>query len=79
MLTKSDLAAIQKMFDSSRKETNLKFLNIDKKFAAIDKKIDNLSKGLQNTTEELVELITTGFNLNEERFGRIEAEVFKSN
>ena len=75
MLTKNDLSAIQRMFDGVDKRFN----TMDKRLDCMDKKIDNLSKGLQNTTEELVELITTGFNLNEERFGRIEAEVFKSN
>ena len=65
MLTKGDLLAIQKMFNTSRKQA--------------DKKFDGLSNRLQKNTEELVELITTGFNLNEERFVRIEKEVFKSN
>ena len=55
MLTKDDLTAIQRMFDSSKNETNEKFINMDKK-------IDNISNRLQKNTEDLIELITTGFN-----------------
>lgn len=90
MLTKSDLSAIQKMFDVSRRETNQRFGEMDEKFTGIDKrfddmdkkfegKFDKLSNQLQKNTEELIELINSGFNSYEERFERIEAEVFKSN
>lgn len=119
MLTKSDLAAIQKMFDVSRKETDMKFEamdkkftgkfqaidkkftdrfeSIDKRFEGIDKKFESIDKRFEEmdkkftskfdvlldridkNTGELVELITGGFNSYEERFGRLEKEVFKSN
>lgn len=92
MLTKDDLSAIQSMFDSSKKETNKRFISMDERFESIDKRfdimderfdsmdkrIDSLSNSMQKNTEELIELITAGFNLNEERLVRIESEVFKS-
>lgn len=86
MLTKSDLAAIQKMFDFSKKETNERFDRMDKRFEDIDerfdrmdKKIDALSNSLCKSTDDLVELITIGFNSYEKRVGRIEETVFKTN
>ena len=97
MLTKGDLTAIQKIFDSSKKETNEKFSSIDERFDSMDKRfesmdkkfeskidglsgrVDELADRLQKNTEELIELITTGFNSYEERFRRLEKEVFKTN
>ena len=106
MLTKSDLVAIQKMFDSSRKETNERFRSMDERFDSIDKrfesmdkkfesKIDSLSDRLQKNTEDLIELITTGFNTfnydsrlqeqdsilndHEKRIEQIEEKAFKAN
>jgi predicted nuclease with TOPRIM domain len=101
MLTKSDLSAIQKMFDVSKKETNQrfeemneKFIGIDKRFEEMDKKFtgkfdsldkkfegkfDKLSDQLQKNTEELIELITGGFNSFEERIVYIEEKVFSAN
>lgn len=83
MLTKSDLAAIQKMFDISKKGTDEKFAGIDKRFEEMDKKFtskfDFLLDRIDKNTGELVELITSGFNSYEERFRRLEKEVFKSN
>jgi len=104
MLTKGDLTAIQKIFDSSKKETNEKFSSIDERFDSMDKRFDSMDKRfesmdkkfeskidglsgrvdeladrLQKNTEELIELITTGFNSYEERFRRLEKEVFKTN
>lgn len=72
MLTKSDLAAIQKMFDVSRKETDVKFDAINKRFEQVDKRFDKLS-------EELIELISTGFRSNEVRFQKIEQKLFTAN
>ena len=97
MLTKGDLTSIQKIFDSSKKETNEKFSSIDERFDSMDKRfesmdkkfeskidglsgrVDELADRLQKNTEELIELITTGFNSYEERFRRLEKEVFKTN
>ena len=100
MLTKSDLAAIQKMFDFSKKETNERFDDIDKRFESIDKRFesmderfdgidkrldgidkrfDDLLNSLYKSTDELVELITIGFNSYEKRIKRIEEVVFKIN
>lgn len=76
MLTKNDLAAIQAMFDSSRKETNERFESMDRKF---ENKIDGLADTVRKNTEELIELITTGFNSFEERVGKIEEKVFNTN
>jgi len=100
MLTKGDLGAIQKMFDSLRNEMNERFVNVDQKFvnmgqkfvtvderfagvnesfASVDKrfvnldnKIDRFSNLLQKNTDELVELITIGFNAQDAGFNRIE-------
>jgi archaellum component FlaC len=118
--TKDDFTAIQRMFDSSKKETNerfdsmdkrfdsmdKKFVSIDKRFENIDKrlesmdkkfesKIDSLSDRLQKNTEDLIELITTGFNTfnydsrlqeqdsilndHEKRIEQIEEKAFKAN
>ena len=86
MLTKVDLSAIQKMFDESKKETSERFTTMDKRFDrmdkrldSMDKKIDNLSDRLQKNTEELIELITAGFNSYNKRMLRIEEKVFKTN
>ena len=93
MLTKVDLSAIQKMFDESKKETSERFTTMDKRFDrmdkrfdrmdkrldSMDKKIDNLSDRLQKNTEELIELITAGFNSYDKRMLRIEEKVFKTN
>ncbi|MFA5770194.1 MAG: hypothetical protein WC894_01705 [Patescibacteria group bacterium] len=92
MLTKGDLAAIQSMFDSLKKETNKRLENMDKKFTS---KFDDLSNRLQKNTGELIELITYGFNASnydsrlqeqnnildnhEKRIGRIEEKTFKAN
>jgi len=54
MLTKSDLAAIQKMFDG-----------VDKRFNTLDKRIDSLSNSQQQNSEDLIELITSGFDRTE--------------
>jgi len=107
MLTKGDLAAIQRMFDSSKKETNEKFISMDKRFDGMDKRLDNMDKrldnmdkrldnmnkrldeltirvdglanSLQKNTEELVELISAGFDSYEKRMQHVEEKVFKTN
>ena len=86
MLTKDDLSAIQKMFDSLKGETDArfdivdkKFDGINKKFVGMDKRFDNLSDNLHKSTNDLVELITNGFNLTEKRIERIEEKVFGTN
>lgn len=80
--TKDDLKDLSKRFD----DVDKRFNDVDKRFDTINKRINglservqNLSDGLHQTTEELVELITTGFKLNEERFDALEGEVFKAN
>lgn len=72
MLTKDDLSAIQKMFDSSRRETNARFDGVDKRF-------DQLSNTLHKSTNDLIELITDGFNLTDKRLERLENKVFGTN
>jgi len=73
--TKDDLKALSGRFDNIDK----RFVSMDKRIEGLSDRVENLSKGLQNISEELVELITGGFESNEKRFERIEAEVFKSN
>lgn len=72
MLTKDDLSAIQKMFDSSRRETNARFDSVDKRF-------DQLSNTIHKSTNDLIELITDGFNLTDKRLERLENKVFGTN
>ncbi len=93
MLTKGDLTAIQRMFDSSKKETNEKFISMDKRFDGMNKRLDNMDKrldeltirvdglanSLQKNTEELVELISAGFDSYEKRMQHVEEKVFKTN
>lgn len=79
MLTKDDLFAIQKMFDSSRRETNARFDGMDKKLVSIDKRFDQLSNTLHKSTNDLIELITDGFNLTDKRLERLENKVFGTN
>lgn len=81
--TKEDFVVIQGMFDSSRKETNERFQTMNERFDKMDKKFegkfDKLSDQLQQNAEDLIELITAGFNSYEVRIGQIEEEVFKTN
>ena len=56
-----------------------RFESIDKRFDKMDQKIDNLAKSQQKNTEELIELITGGFNSFEERIVHIEEKVFSAN
>ena len=77
--TKDDFAAIQGMFDSSRKETNERFRSMDERFDSLSDKVERLAISQEKNTEDLIELITTGFNSYEKRIERIEEKAFKAN
>lgn len=88
MITQTDIGKLKDVF-ATKKE----FRGLDSKVTQMDKKIDNLSDRLQKNTEDLIELITTGFNslekssfrinsiLNdhEKRIELIEEKAFKAN
>lgn len=57
MLTKSDLTAIQKMFDFSKKETNEKFDRIDERFDNINKRFESIDERFDSIDERFRALI----------------------
>lgn len=81
MATKDDLKrfATKEDLKAFATKENLKLFATKDDLKDLSKKIDVLSNSLQKNTEELIELITLGFESNEKRFKRIEAEAFKSN
>ena len=66
MITQTDISKLKEVF-----VTKKEFSGLDNKVTQMDKKIDNLSDRLQKNTEDLVELITTGFNSLEKSLSRI--------
>lgn len=78
LATKEDLKLLSDKFET-KFATKEDFNDSSKRFDSMDKRIDALANSQQKNTEELVELITSGFKLNEERFDRLETEVFKAN
>lgn len=74
MISDADIEKMKRVFAT---KDDLK--DFSKRFDGVDKRLNDLSKDLRNTTEELIELITGGFNSYEERFGRLESKVFKAN
>jgi len=65
--TKEDIKLLSNKFEAkfaTKDEMNDGFINMDKK-------IDNLSDRLQKNTEDLIELITTGFDSLEKSSSRI--------
>jgi len=66
MITQTDISKLKEVF-----VTKKEFSGLDNKVTQMDKKIDNLSDRLQKNTEDLVELITTGFNSLEKSSSRI--------
>jgi hypothetical protein len=49
------------------------------RFDRMDKRFDQLSNTLHKSTNDLIELITDGFNLTDKRLERLENKVFGTN
>lgn len=83
MITDVDIKKMKTVFltkdDAKSFTTKDDFKDLSKRFDSMDKRIEALANSQQKNTEELVELITSGFRLNEERFERLESKVFKAN
>lgn len=77
--TKEDLKSFATKEDLKSFATKGDLKSLDKRLDQMDKKFDNLANNQQRNTEELVELITSGFNAYEKRISHIETEVFNAN
>ena len=78
MITDADIKKMKAVF-ATKDEMNERFEGIDKRFDGMDKKIDQLSNTLHKSTNDLIELITDGFNLTDKRLDRLEDKVFGTN
>jgi methyl-accepting chemotaxis protein len=73
MITQTDISKLKDVFATKKEFSGLdnKVAQLDNKVTQMDKKIDNLADNLQNNTEDLIELITTGFDSLQKSSSRI--------